>query len=319
MRKLLLISTALILSVLTCRAQFGSSSNMMNNMMGGSSNIFGNSSGQQQSSEEDGEYQPPDTNRFTFKKYFRSLAHKDSVAVGWTWAMSLVLPGTAQIYNGDYRKLPVFYGGMAAGLGTGIYFNSRYNQWGESSDRFISIAGFATAGAFYMASVLDGVICYPTCKSIHPGKAAIFSAIIPGAGQVYIKQWWTVPIVYAGLAGGGFLWYYFDMQYERFHDRYYHELDYPGTDPQGISLSSLKTYRDRYRRFRNYAIIGTAAWYILQIIHADVFATLSNFDINDDITFNVTPAVITPIQPYNDYHYTSLGGSAVGVSLNFTF
>lgn len=317
MRKPLLIVFFFLLSAMVCRGQFGGGSNLLNNTMGGSNSIFGDSGSTQQTDQE-GKSVPPDTNRFTFKKYFRSLKHKDSVAVGWTWAMSMVMPGTAQIYNGDYKKLPIFYGGMAAGLGTGIYFNYRYNKWGENSDQVAAIAGFATAGAFYLASVLDGVICYPTDRRIHPGKATIYSAILPGAGQVYIGQWWTVPIIYAGLAGGGFLWYYFGLQYERYHDRYYHKLDYPQSYP-GQSVETLKMYKDRYRRYRNYAIIGTALWYVLQMIHADVFATLSDFDINEDITFNINPAIITPIQPYNDYHYAAAGGTAYGLSLNLTF
>jgi len=318
MRRTLVITLFFLLSAVVCRGQFGGGSNLLNNTVGGNG-MFGDSGSSQQSrTGEDGKTVLPDTNRFTFKKYFRSLSHKDSVNVGWTWAMSLVLPGTAQIYNGDYKKLPVFYGGMAAGLGSGIYFNCRYNKWGETSDHVVAIAGFATAGAFYLASVLDGVICYPTGRAIHPGKATIYSAMLPGAGQAYIGQWWTVPIIYAGLATGGFLWYFFDSKYQMYHDKYYRKLDFPQMEPD-YTLATLKMYKDRYRRFRNYAIIGTALWYVLQIVHADVFATLDNFDINEDITFNISPTVITPIQPYNELNYSRIDGAAYGLSLNFTF
>jgi len=321
MRRSLLITILFLLSVSVCRGQFGGGSNLLNSTMGGGSNSIFGDSGSTQQADGDGKTVLPDTNRFTFRKYFRALTHKgDSVSVGWTWAMSMILPGTAQIYNGDYKKLPIFYGGMAAGLGSGIYFNYRYNKWGENADHVAAVASFATAGAFYLASALDGVICYPTDRAVHPGKATVYSAMLPGAGQVYLGQWWTVPIIYAGLAGGGFLWYFFDLQYVRFHDMYYHKLDYPDAYP-GQSLETLKMFKERYRRYRNYAIIGTAVWYVLQIIHADVFATLNDFDINDDITFNIAPAVIDPVAPYNNFHYagTGAGGTAYGLSLNLTF
>ena len=32
-----------------------------------------------------------------------------------------------------------------------------------------------------------------------PKRAGLYSAILPGAGQVYTKKYWKVPIIYAGL------------------------------------------------------------------------------------------------------------------------
>ncbi|MBQ0006773.1 MAG: hypothetical protein KBS57_05160 [Alistipes sp.] len=319
MRKLAVFILSLCLVSINSYGQFRDFNNMAGGgLMGNGGGMFGTSQPDGSSSPNDTVSRKPDPNQFTMKKYFSSLAHKDSVGVGWTWAFSMILPGTAQIYNGDYKKLPIFYGGMAAGIGVGAYFNYRHNMYNENSDKIASVAGFATAGAFYLASVLDGVISYKTTRKIHPGKASIYSALLPGAGQAYLGDWWRIPIYYAGLAVAGYCWYYNDLQFNRFRAMYLEAIDPNGNYTGSYSTDNLKFYRDQARRLRNYSIIATFAIYILQIIDANVFATLSDFDINDDLTMNLSPAVITPIQPYNGASYAT-ASPAYGLSLNLSF
>jgi len=160
---------------------------------------------------------------------------------------------------------------------------------------------------------------YKTNKTIHAGKAAIYSAMLPGAGLVYMGDWWRVPIYYLGFAISGYCWYYFDLQFQRFRSMYLEAIDPNGSYSGSMSAENLKYYRDEYRRYRNYSIIATFAIYILQIVDASVFATLSNFEISDDLTFNVAPAVITPVQPLNGFNYANSMAPAYGVSMNFTF
>ena len=38
-------------------------------------------------------------NQFSFKKYFGGLAHKNTLGISTVFGGSLILPGTAQIYN----------------------------------------------------------------------------------------------------------------------------------------------------------------------------------------------------------------------------
>ena len=67
-------------------------------------------------------------------------------------------------------------------------------------------------------------------------KAAIFSTILPGMGQAYNKKYWKIPIIYAALAGMGYLTYYLQQNYQMYHKelliRYQH----------GDSLSSYQHY-----------------------------------------------------------------------------
>ena len=73
---------------------------------------------------------------FSFKEFFGGLAHKNTMKIGTMFAGSVVLPGTAQIYNKDYWKLPIVYGGIGALAGTGGYYYHKYSKTKKAYDQF---------------------------------------------------------------------------------------------------------------------------------------------------------------------------------------
>ena len=258
---------------------------------------------------------------YTLKRYFNSLAHRDSMAIGWSFGGSIILPGTAQIYNKQYWKLPIVYGGIGGMLGGGLYYNSQFKKTGSESDRLTRNLFFIGAAVFYWGQMLDGAVSYKSYRDHLPGRATIYSILCPGLGQIYNREYWKLPIYYGGLAVSGYFWYYNDIQYKRFQ-KDYNAATTPGGKYEGnISVDNLKYYRDYYRRFRDYSIVATVLIYLLQVIDADVFATMSSFDVNQSLSMDIQPAVIQPLNYDFTTNYTSAMpvGNAVGVQMNFKF
>ena len=220
---------------------------------------------------------------FSLKEYFGGLGHKNELKVGNMFAGSAVFIGGSQIYNRQYWKLPIVYGTIGAGLGGGFYFRSR-------GDTKASTLCFIGAGVAYWATLMDGVVSYRPNDYPHAGKATLYSILVPGLGQIYNKEYWKVPIYIGGIEASSA-----DSSY-----------DGPFTADQALY------YRNIYRRYRDYSLLATAAVYLLQIIDANVFSYMHGFEVNDDISMRVGPAVMLPD---NQLASAGLAGGNVGVGL----
>jgi len=136
-----------------------------------------------------------------------------------------------------------------------------------------------------------------------PRKAMIYSAVLPGLGQIYNKKWWKVPIVYVGfgtLAGSTI---YNSTNYRKYRKKYIHMLENNLEEYEDQSVPEVKWYKEYHRRYRDLFIIITAGFYALQVIDANVDAYLINFDVGEDLTMKIDPILIPP--PGN--HTYSLG------------
>ena len=270
------------------------------------STIPGATSGQNTANEEE-ETVEATKPAFTLKRYFKSLAHKDTMSVAHMGAGSIILPGTAQIYNRQYWKLPLVYGTIGGCVGGAIATK------GKDAQKYF-IAG---AIACYWGSVIDGVASYKSHQKPLPARASMFSALIPGLGQAYNGDYWKIPIFYTGLGVCAFLWSDNQKQYNRYRNIYTGLRN--GTYKGSLTEENVKWYRDQYRRLRDYSIIATALVYALNVIDANVFAHFSTFDISDDITFNVEPALVYPITPMGNNMAANSSGQPVGLQMNLKF
>ena len=130
-------------------------------------------------------------------------------------------------------------------------------------------------------------------KEHSPHKASVYSAIIPGAGQVYNKKYWKVPIVYAALGSTAYFTYDNGQKYKQYRDAFLLRQDGETDEYDGIySDSQLITIMEYYERNKELSIIMTLAVYILNIVDASVDAHLFDFDVSEDLSLNTTPKLI---------------------------
>ncbi len=139
-------------------------------------------------------------------------------------------------------------------------------------------------------------------KDKSPKKAALYSAIIPGMGQIYTEKYWKAPIVYAGIITSVYFIEENNKQYKNYKEAALMSYE-TGDDQLGYSYSELKTLKDHYRRNRDISYFTLIGIYFLNILDASVNAHLYSFDVSDDISMNLKP-------------YLSLYNSGVTLSLN---
>ena len=161
-------------------------------------------------------------------------------------------------------------------------------------------------------------------------KAMWLALVIPGAGQIYNRKYWKLPIIYGGFVGCAYAMRWNNMMYRDYSQAY---LDIMDDDPQtqsynqflhlGNQITPENTQRwqeifrkrkDRYRRWRDMSFFCMIGVYALSVIDAYVDASLSEFDISPDLSLRVAPAISNQKTDLTGSRQTSVG---VSCSLNF--
>ena len=118
-----------------------------------------------------------------------------------------------------------------------------------------------------------------------PGKAALYSLLVPGGGQLYNRKYWKVPIA-IGLDVGTFMYarYYHNL-YNDFDDAFFRMLADPDLTFNGYtSASNVKLRRDAFRQQMEYGYVYLGIAHLITILDAFVDRHLMNFDISDDLS-----------------------------------
>jgi len=152
-------------------------------------------------------------------------------------------------------------------------------------------------------------------KPLAPAKAAFYSAIFPGMGQIYNKKYWKAPIVWGALAAPTYFYLSNNSEYKRFRTAY--KLRKTGfqdefTDDLGqvtVSLETLETAQKQLRENRDLSLMWGVILYVLQIVEASVNAHLLQFNTDDNLSFR--PTFVQDPELYD--------APKVGFTLKYTF
>jgi hypothetical protein len=160
----------------------------------------------------------------------------------------------------------------------------------------------------------------------NPGRALWLSAVFPGAGQIYNRKYWKLPIFYGGFLGCTYALLWNQQMYMDYSQAYLDIMDdnpntnshlemlpprYDITGKEERFKTIFKNKKNYYRRYRDLSAFCFVGVYLLSIVDAYVDAHLSIFDISPDLSLQVQPAIIESkgLSPNNSY--------GVGCSFNF--
>lgn len=152
-------------------------------------------------------------------------------------------------------------------------------------------------------------------------KAVWLGVICPGAGQIYNKSYWKLPIVYGAFMGCGYAISWTQNRYSNFKTAYldlYNDIQagtvtedpaksYIAVIPDGYDLQrvggantwmkTLDNQQQIFRRYRDYSVLAIVIVYALSLIDAYVDAQLFDYDISPDLSLNIEPQI------YYDYQH----------------
>jgi hypothetical protein len=126
----------------------------------------------------------------------------------------------------------------------------------------------------------------------NPKKAGLYSALLPGLGQLYNRQYWKIPVVYAGMGVAGYYLIKNLNDYQSYRIAYVSRInntyltDKYATIYTTAQLSQLQNDANKYL---NLTVLFSGLGYMLQVLDAVTSAHLKNFDISRDISMRMSP------------------------------
>ena len=162
-----------------------------------------------------------------------------------------------------------------------------------------------------------------------PIRSMWLAVVFPGGGQIYNRKYWKLPIVYGGFLGCTYALTWNNMMLHDYQQAYLDIMDSdPSTQsymkmlPMGYKIEGkeerfktiFKNKKNHFRRFRDLSIFAFAGVYLISVIDAYVDAELSSFDISEDLSLQLGPAVIETGMNGTRHHQNAYG---LGCTLTF--
>jgi len=147
---------------------------------------------------------------------------------------------------------------------------------------------------------------------LSPARAAFYSAVLPGLGQIYNKKYWKVPIVWAGIGTGVGFYIYNDNEFNRYRTAF--KLRRAGLIDEFIESGSTITEdglvraQEVFKKNRDLSLFITIGLYALNILEANVDAHLPDKALDRNLSFR--PSFFTE---------SITNQPMFGVTMNFNF
>ncbi|WP_036153447.1 DUF5683 domain-containing protein [Maribacter forsetii] len=201
-----------------------------------------------------------------------------------------------------------------------LFINFSYSQEEQDSIPKTEIDS-VQADLADMGVVIKDSVSFKKAKKefnpLAPSKAAFYSAVIPGLGQIYNKRYWKAPIVWGAIGGSAYMYAWNNNQYQRFRTAFIRrqagftddEFNGEGTLPL-FGDDDLESQQERFQSDRDLWLVATIALYALNIVDANVDAHLKQFNIDDDLSLD--------FEPYFDYNQVT-NSPNYGMALTIKF
>ena len=131
-----------------------------------------------------------------------------------------------------------------------------------------------------------------------PRKATIRSLLLPGLGQIYNNQAWKLAFIYSGAGVAIYLFKVNQKLYRQYSAGYREAYNLVTTSAKTavvngriLSVQQLKRATDQYQQQRDLTVILTVVGWALNVVEANVAAHLKSFDLSDDLSMHIAPAL----------------------------
>lgn len=157
-----------------------------------------------------------------------------------------------------------------------------------------------------------------------PQRALWLALVLPGAGQIYNRKYWKLPLVYGGFLGCTYAFLWNQQMYRDYSQAY---LDIMDDDPLTNSFRQMfppnydidsrieqfktvfKNRKDRFRRYRDMSAFCFIGVYLLSVVDAYVDAQLSVFDISPELSLQLSPATFSAGPAFPTRTTTGIGAT----------
>ncbi len=144
----------------------------------------------------------------------------------------------------------------------------------------------------------------------NPGKALRLGLVLPGAGQIYDRRWWKLPLVYGAYGGIIYAIDYNQGFFRRFRTAFDAQAKNPPEPHEftelGLGTTELRALRDKFDKQLQLSYIGLILIHGLVSMEAFVDAHLQSFDISDDLSLQIRPEV--KLDPLTGQPMLAIGG-----------